>query len=220
MQLGVREALAFHGLFVALAGTVLWLAPAGLYGWTLLWLTVGYNIALPVWALMRAHVDWLSLWLFLLPLSAAQLLPDWALVAIAQTLVFPDHGITRIGGAVPLYFAGMWTMLLFPIVLLAQASRRPYLSAGVLALLLFGAAEWAAAPLNLWRAQNVGTVAGIAGYALTAELLLVWATVRAYRHHRRDAAPGRVLAALSVSVFYTGALFLALLLVDPLFSRG
>lgn len=220
MQLGVREALAFHGLFVAIAGAALWLAPAGLYGWTLLWLTVAYNLGLPAWALMRGYVDWLSLWLFLLPLSAAQLLPDAALVTIAQTLVFPDHGIARVGGAVPLYFAGMWTMLLFPIVLLAQASRRPYLTAGVLALLLFGAAEWAATPLNLWRAQNVGTVAGIAGYALAAELLLAWATVRTYRHHRRDSAPGRVLAALSVSVFYTGALFLALLLLDPLFSRG
>lgn len=220
MHLGVREALAFHALFFIAAGVTLWLTPAGALGWALLWLTIAYHVALPTWALLRAQTEWLALWLFLLPLSVAQLLPDWALVRIAQTLVFPDHGILRVGDAVPLYLAGMWTMLLFPILLIAQSARHPFLAAALLAVILFAAAEWAAQPLRLWHAQNVATVAGVAVYVLVAELLLVLAALRAYRLHRRDAAPTRILAALGVSVFYAGALFLSLLTVDPLFSRG
>lgn len=220
MHAGLREALALHLLFALVAAGVLWFVPAAGYGRALLWLTVGYNLALPLWGLMRGYAEWLSLWLFLVPLSAAQALPDWALVDIARTLTFPDHGIARIGGAVPIYFMGMWTILLFPLVLFAQASARPHVSAGVLALLLFGACEWAAAPLRLWSAHNAASFAGVAAYVLVAEVLLAWAALRAYRRHRQSAPVPRVLGALQVSVFYTGALFLSLLLVDPLFSRG
>lgn len=220
MHLGVREALIFHVVFFIAASVTLWWIPPATLGCALLWLTIAYHIGLLGWALLRAQTEWLTLWLFLLPLSVAQLLPDWALVAITKTLVFPDHGIARLGGAVPLYLAGMWTMLLFPIVLVAQSTRHPFLIAALLGFVLFAIAEWAARPLQLWYAQNVAMVGGVALYVLVAEVLLVLATLRAYRQHRRDGIAARFFAALGVSVFYAGALFLSLLLIDPVFSGG
>jgi hypothetical protein len=220
MHPSVREALLFHLLFFVAAAAALWLAPAALYGRMLLAAAIVYQLALPAWALVRGHGDWLSLWAFLLPLSLCQPLADWALVEVAHTLVFPHHGVWRIGGAVPLYFAGMWTMALFPIVLLAQRSRWPWLSCAVLSLAVFAVCEALARPLGLWHAQHVATIAGVAVYVLAAEVMLGWATLAAWRGSRSAGLPGRVLAAVAVSIFYTGALFWCLLLVDPLFSKG
>jgi hypothetical protein len=220
MHPSVREALLFHLLFFTAAASALWLAPASLYGRMLLIAAIAYQLALPAWGLVRGHGEWLSLWAFLLPLSLCQPLADWALVEVAHTLVFPHHGVWRIGGAVPLYFAGMWTMALFPIVLLAQRSRWPWLSCAVLSLAVFSVCEAIARPLGLWHAQSVATIAGVAIYVLVAELMLGWATLAAWRGARGAGLPTRVLAAISVSIFYTGALFWSLLLIDPLFSKG
>ena len=63
-------------------------------------------------------------------------------------------------------------------------------------------------------------VAGVAAYVLVAEVLLCWAALAAYRGTRGSALPVRVVAAAGVSLLYTGALLWALLVVDPLFSRG
>ncbi|WP_458435286.1 DUF6989 domain-containing protein, partial [Pseudomonas aeruginosa] len=46
------------------------------------------------------------------------------------------------------------------------------LGAGVLALLIFGASEWAAPLLRLWEPLNVQQTYGIANYVLLPEALL------------------------------------------------
>lgn len=220
MHRHLREALLFHTAFFVIAASAIMLSPLRAFGSVLLIAALAYQLALPAWSLMRGHADWLSLWAFLLPLSLCQPLADWVLVDIAQTLVFPDHGIYRIGGAVPLYFCGLWTMALFPVLLLAQHSRMPWLTTAGVGLLVFAACEWIARPLGLWHARNVATVAGVAVYVLAAEVLLCWAALAAYRGTRSAALPTRVIAAIAVSLFYTGALLWALLVIDPLFSRG
>ncbi len=220
MHTAVREALWFHLAFFLVALPALYLAQGAAYGWTLLWLVIGYNLALPAWALVRGHTEWLWLWLFLLPLSCAQVVPDWVLVEVTRTLVFPDHGSPRIGGAVPVAFMGMWLMALLPLVLIAQSSRRPYLTMGLLSLLVFTFWEWAARPLRLWHGQNVWLVYGVAVYTLLPEVLLGLMTLTAYRSLRSAGPAIRLLGALGVSVFYAGALVISLLLTERLFSPG
>lgn len=213
MQTGVREALLFHGLFFAIAAPVVFLTDGAAYGRAQLWLTAGYHLALPAWALMRGHTEWLWLWLFLLPLSVAQVVPDWVLVDVTRTLVFPDHGLPRIGGAVPVVFVGLWVMALFPILLVAQSTRHPYLVAAVISLPAFAVLEWTARPLQLWFGQNAKLFDGVAVYTLVPEMLLCLAALAAYRSLRGAALPVRVIGAVSVSVFYTGALLISLLLI-------
>lgn len=218
MSASVREALLLHGLYFVVAAPLLLMNQGVAFGQSLLWLTVGYHVLLPAWSLLRGHSEWLWLWLFLLPLSAAQVLPDWALVEVTQTLVFPDHGLYRIGGAVPVCFLGLWTPALFPIVLLAQASRQPYFVAGALSLALFAFWEWAAVPLQIWEPRNVTMVNGVAIYVLLPEVLLGMATLHAYRRLRDASLLQRVTGALGVPVLYAGALLLSLLLTERVLS--
>lgn len=216
MKASIREALWFHILFFAVSTPVLFFAHGEALGKGLLALTIGYNVALPLYALARGHTEWLKLWMFLLPLSCGQVLPDWALVQIAGVLHFPDHGIWRIGGAVPAYFMGLWIMLLFPVTLISDSTRSRYFTMGLLSLLLFAFWEWAAQPLQLWQPQNVRTIAGVAIYVLIPEVFLGLATLHAYRNTRDSGIIQQVFSALSVNLLYTGALFIGLLLTRSL----
>lgn len=213
MNASTREALWFHVIFFVVSAPVLMLAKGNALGQGLLLLTLGYNIALPVAALVRGHSEWISLWAFLLPLSAAQVLPDWALVQIAHTLVLPDLGQYRLGGVVPIYFMGMWIMLLFPILLLSNATRSRYLIAMLLSFPLFVFWEWAARPLNLWYGQNVRMIGGVALYTIIPEVLLSLAALWMYRTTREDGIFARLIGGLSVPLFYAGALFASLIFI-------
>jgi hypothetical protein len=213
MKTSVREALWFHLLFFALSAPVLLFAKGGALGQGLLILVILYNIALPTLSIARGHSDWLRLWLFLLPLSCGQVLPDWALVEIPKVLVFPDHGQYRIGGAVPMYFMGLWMILLFPILLISDASRRSrYLLAALLSLALFSFWEWAARPLGLWYGQNVAMLHGVALYTLVPEVLLTLVALSVYRRTEDHSLIQRLFSALGVNLFYAGSLFISLLL--------
>lgn len=213
MKASLREALWFHLIFFAVSLPVLLLARGANLGKGLLVLTVIYNIALPAFSMARGHSEWLRLWVFLLPLSCGQVLPDWALAEIPRVLVFPDHGQYRIGGSVPIYFMGMWMMLLFPILLISDASRHNrYFLAALLSLLLFTFWEWAAKPLHLWHGQNVEMFQGFALYPLIPEMLLVMGALWMYRNTQDHGVIQRVFSAFSVNLFYTGSLFVSLLL--------
>ena len=213
MNLAAREGIWFHLLFFCAAAPVLLFARGAALGQGLVLLVIGYNLLLPAVAFVRRHPEWLSLWSFLLPLSAAQVLPDLALASVAKVLVFPDLGQPRIGGEVPVYFMGMWVMLLFPILLVGNATRSRYLNTGILAFAAFVFWEWAARPLNLWHAQDVLTSHGIALYVLIPEVLLCLAALWMYRLTGERGIFARVFGALSVPVFYAGALFISLALI-------
>lgn len=213
MKASIREALWFHLIFFGISLPVLLLAKGEYLGKGLLILTIAYNIALPALSVARGHAEWLRLWLFLLPLSCGQVLPDWALADVAHVLVFPDLGQYRIGGTVPVYFMGMWIMLLFPVLLISDASRHSrYFSVGILSLLLFTFWEWAARPLHLWHGQDVQMIQGVALYPLIPEMLLAIAALWMYRTTQNDGPVQRVFSAFAVNLFYTGCLFVSLLL--------
>lgn len=213
MKASVREALWFHLIFFTLSLPVLLFAKGSALGTSLLILVIVYNVALPAVSVARGHSEWMRLWLFLLPLSCGQVLPDWALAEIPKVLVFPDLGQYRIGGAVPIYFMGMWIMLLFPILLISSSSRRSrYVIAASLSLAMFSFWEWAAQPLGLWYGQNVAMFHGVALYVLIPEVLLALVALSVY-HRTEDYNPiQRLFSALSVNLFYTGSLFIGLLL--------
>lgn len=213
MNASVRECLWFHLLFAGAALPVLMLARGQALGQGLMLLALGYNLLLPAVGFVRRHPEWLSLWSFLLPLCAAQLLPDLALARVAGVLVFPDLGQPRAGGEVPLYMAGMWMMSLFPILLLANASRSRYLLTALLGALLFAFWEWAARPLGIWHAQNVAMRQGVAVYVLLPEVLLCLSALWMYRLTRERGILSRLFGALGVPVFYAGALFISLALI-------
>ncbi len=114
-----RDAVYLH-LFFAIAATLMLTLPLGIsVGWRLCVLVLLYNVLVPLTAWLRQHPDWLTLWLFLLPLSLWQIFPDWFLSAVLGVLVFPDTGAPKIGN-IPIFMAGLWTIPLFIIIFLGR----------------------------------------------------------------------------------------------------
>lgn len=211
LRRGVRDALLFHAAFFALAIPVALTQKGTALGISVLLLALLYNIALPLTGLWRGHRDWTRLWAFLLPLSIALPCADWMLAERMGTLIFPDHGVLRLGGAVPVYFMGLWIMLLWQACWFARATRMPYRFAAVFGLAAFLVWEWAARPMALWHAVDVRQVAGFALYPLIPEVLLTLAALWMWQRLGHAPWPQRVAGALSVAVFYAGALSLSLL---------
>lgn len=207
----LRDALLFHAAFFAIALPVAVLLRDHALGRALVLLAAIYNLALPVVARLRRHPEWYLLWTFLLPLSLTLLAADWLLVKRMGTLVFTDHGVPKLANVVPVYFAGLRIMLLWSVCLFASATKRSYWTAGVLALVLFIGGQWATRPMELWHARDVFMIQGYAIYPLIPEALLAVAALWMWR--LTDGLPRwqKIAGALSVTVFYTGALALALL---------
>lgn len=212
MNRSVREVLLFHAGFGLLATGVVLATPAAQFGRWAMVLAIAYNLLLPLYAMLRGEHDWVGRWLFMLGVSALTVLPDWVRVSVTETLHFHDHGIDRIGGAVPLYFVGLWVMILFPVTLMADQGRSArYLVAALLGGLVFTAAEWMAGPLRLWSPRNVDTLAGFALYPIPAEMALCVAALWLYRSTAHTGLFSRLWAVSVAPVYYTGALMLSLL---------
>lgn len=173
----------------------------------------------------RPHLH--QMWRFVACLSVFMVVPDWVLADVLGTLVFPEDGAWKIGGAVSVYMAGMWSIPLLwllacfpPGAESSGPSALELLGAAAVALLVFGASEQLTVPLRLWVATSkVRHTAGhVALYVLPAEAALGAATLHAYR--TTAAAPGwsgtcrRLLAAAAVAVLYTGALVISYLFIE------
>ncbi len=207
----VRDALILNGLLAAGGWAAFQYLHVPMLGLAILALVVAFNLLVPLFAGSSGNRHWFDLWLFLLPLSIFQVVPDWVLSQLIGILNFPDLGAPRIGGHVPVYMAGMWVIPLFWVLLIARGS---IMLAGVLALLVFAASEWAAPLFGIWRPRNVSTHFGIADYVLLPEALLGWAAAFAYRETSHAGIAMRIAAAAAVSVFYTGALVVSYFLIQ------
>lgn len=210
----LRSALPWvllHAGLLGLGGVALAL-PAPAQGWGVLVVVVAYAAALPATCRWAGRPDLVPLAVLCALVSLFQVLPDWALVEVAGTLRFPDTGGPRVGDAVPVAMALMWTAPLF--VAVALAGGRPGRAAAVAAMVFLGA-EVAAPWVGLWEpVGDTVRVAGVAVYVLPAEAALGWAVALAAGLVREASWPRRVGAALAVSTFYTGALVLCHLALD------
>ena len=208
-----RDVLLFHTAFFLVAIPAALLAPTAALGWLVLALAITYNGGLLAVGRARQQPRWVALWCFLAPVSITLPFADWMLAERMGTLIFPDHGVPRLGGEVPLYFMGMWIMLLWPLCWLAEQQRRPYVFISIAALLAFLIWEWAARPMELWHAQNVLQIAGFALYPLPAEMALAALCLWSWRQLQNAPRVQQVIGGVSISIFYSGALAISLLLI-------
>lgn len=203
-----RSWIWLHAAFAVIAGLVL-LVPVGEVGVRVLALVIGYNVAVPVLA-RRTGDDLLwRMWVTLAPMSVLMVLPDWFLGAELGSITFPNTGAPYIG-TMPLFMAGMWTIALLPVCLLArQVEDRAgavgaFLTAAGAGLALFTVAELLAPALPLWEPLGVAEVGGVAVYVLAPELALCVATYALVRvRHSTWATIGAVIA---VPFMYLGML--------------
>jgi hypothetical protein len=215
-----RDLVLVHLALAALVAAALMMQPTVPLGLGLLVAVVGYNILLPMTAIWSQHHTWLRLWLFLAPLSAMMLLPDWFLAKQLGVLVFPDTGAPRIG-EVPIFMMGMWTIPLFLIVHFAQRYKPPMDHAVVLTLsaALFLGSEAVLWRLPVWHAQNVWQVANVAIYLIVPELILGLTAYWGYLLSERRSLLVRLGTSYLVMVIYLGNLALFYFLVERIWAK-
>lgn len=212
----LRHIAGFHLLYLAVGA--LFYSLDGLTVGQATWIVViTYNVSLPTYFFQRGDLEVVEIWSFLLPLSLLQIIPDWYLVDIQQTLVFP----TATGPLpVPIFMAGLWT---FPLMLTTVTGlylhRRNgllagYASAIAAGILVFGAGELVLTDVGVWRADRVLEVRGLAAYILPAELLLVAATLYAYEQVEWRSPWHRISASPIIMLMYLGAATTSYLIVD------
>ncbi|MCG8461759.1 MAG: hypothetical protein MI919_36215, partial [Holophagales bacterium] len=219
-----RHVALFHAVFLVLAALAL-LAPTEgpplhlPLGWVVAASVLAYNLALPILAARWVHPRWIRIWVFLLPLSILQILPDAFLARQLGVLEFADLGAPRIGG-VAAYMALMWIVPLFLVVYVGEriAERRSVEAAlpwvAGIALLLFAGAEATLTRIPIWEAHGVTLVGPVALYVLVPELLLGVAAFLAWHLAGRRGLATRLAAAFAVMTFYLGALALSYLLIE------
>jgi hypothetical protein len=163
---------------------------------------------------------------FLLPLSLAQIFPDWLLSAGLKTLDFPADGGPRLD-TINLYMGLLWTIALLPCLWVAErvfdvAGRWTVAAvvAGLTGLVVFSACEILAAYLPLWHAVGVRTVGPVALYVVPAEVALSIHAWTAWRRARIEAPSARLAAGLTVSLAYTGSLGVSWLVFERLLFSG
>lgn len=214
-MLSPAQLWAFHAAFGALCGLALWWQPLP-YGQLLLGLVIGYSIALVLFTQIVTAPTAFQLWLFLLPLSALMVLPDWWLSSSAGVLRFMPHSVPY-AGPVPMYMALMWVIPLFVCLHLSRPGQPgAALRCAGWALVIFGLAELAAPHLRIWAPQGVTGIAGTALYILPAEAWLGAATCMAWQTAGRGPWLGRLSAVFAVMLSYVGAAALSLMLLEPL----
>ena len=222
----LQDAIALHAAFSVLAALAL-TVPAGPVGSRLLACVAIYNVALPLVGRWRGHRWWAEAWLFLFPLSVLQILPDWFLSVVLGTIVFPDTGgCPRVGGVVPVFMGGMWTIPLFAAVFVGVhvSRRRPpgasamaagYAVASTVALLLMVPSEALLWRVPVWYEQNVERVYHhVALYVVVPEAVLGATTLHAFLRTRGAGFGTRLLAAATVMTIYVGSLALSFLFLE------
>lgn len=212
----LQRIAGFHLLFLVLGAVCYSLEPltVGQATWIVV---VAYNVSLPTYFFQTRDLQVVELWAFLLPLSLLQVIPDWYLVEIQQTLVFPTaDGLF----AIPVFMAGLWT---FPLMLTTATGLYLYRHTGPLAgytaavsagMLVFGAGELVLTNIGVWRANQVLAVGGVAVYILPAELFLTAATMYSYEQVEWQSPWHRLSAAPIIMLTYLGAATASHLFVD------
>lgn len=202
--------VSLHAGFALVAVAVL-LLPVVDTGPKVMALVIGYNIAVPVTARITGDRILMVTWATLAPMSVLMVLPDWFLSAVLGSLTFPNTGAPYIG-TMPLFMAGMWTIALLPIMMLArqvEASRSvfaAFATAGSAGLVLFIAAEFLAPALPLWEPIGAAQIAGVAYYVLLPELGLCLASYELVRGAATRPLVATIGGIIAVPFMYLGML--------------
>ncbi len=215
-----RHAVYFHSAFTALAVLVL-VAPIPLsMGWRMFLLLVGYIFGLPLLGRRLGHERWGDLWTFVFPLSVLQVLPDWFMLSVLGSLVFPDTGFPFIG-TVGAYMALMWSIPMWVILFTVWRLRKrstplsAYVLAVVLTIVIFGIAEATLWVIPIWHAApHILAPLYVAIYVIIGEVFLGVSAWYAYQTVADRRIPAKVVGALAVMLIYLGSIAVAYLLIE------
>jgi hypothetical protein len=175
----IRDFFLIHVIFAVLAAVTLLIPlPEATISGRMLALVMIYNGLIIVEFFGKRYDDWKSIWVFAFILSLLMVFPDWYLAETLGALQFPVDGFPMIGGAIPIYMAGLWSIPFFIILFVGKESQErkslnfAYTLVSVLTVLIFALSELTLVTLPSWTATVIGMTGNLAWYIIIPELFL------------------------------------------------
>jgi len=207
----IKDFILIHVIFAVLAAiTLLFPFPGAAVDGKMLLLVILYNALIIVEFYLKGHEDWKSIWLFSFILSLFMVFPDWYLAETLGSLVFPPGGLAMIGGAIPLYMAGLWSIPFFIILFVGKEIQRrksiemTYSIVAILGVLIFVLSELTLVNLPSWTATVTGMTGNLAWYIIIPELFLALSAFICYEYVLEKKIWMKILGAFTVMILYIG----------------
>jgi hypothetical protein len=218
-----RDLVLVHVIFAVLAAiTLLIPIPTATISGKILVLVIVYNGLIVVEFYHKGYENWKSVWIFVFILSLLMVFPDWYLAETLGALQFPDDGFPMIGGSIPLYMAGLWSIPFFIIVYIGKEVQErksvelAYGLVSVLSVLFFVMAELTLVNLPSWSATVIGMTGNLAWYIVIPELFLGLSTFICYNIVKDSKIWMKIVGAFTVMVLYIGSASLFYFLIETL----
>ncbi|MHA1943830.1 MAG: DUF6989 domain-containing protein [Candidatus Thorarchaeota archaeon] len=208
----IRDFMLIHIIFAVLAAiTLLVTIPTATVSGKMLVLVLIYNGLIVVEFYTKGYEDWKSIWVFAFIMSLLMVFPDWYLAETLGALQFPDDGFPMIGGSIPLYMAGLWSIAFFIILFIGQEvqSRKSegiaYGLVSVFSVMIFVLAELTLVYLPSWTATVIGMTGNLAWYIVIPELFLGLSAFVCYNIVKGKKIWMTILGAFTVMILYIGS---------------
>ena len=218
-----KDFVLIHVIFAFLAAiTILFPFPTASIDGKMLLLVILYNALIVVEFNLKGYSEWRNIWLFSITLSVLMIFPDWYLAETLGALVFPPGGLPMIGGAIPLYMAGLWAIPFFIIIYIGWEIQKEksiqftYLIVSIVSVVIFILSELTLVYLPSWTATVTGMTGNLAWYIIIPELLLGLSAFICY-----NAITGRQIwmnltGAFIVMILYMGTVSFFYFLIETL----
>ncbi|MGD9395900.1 MAG: hypothetical protein PVJ05_05695 [Candidatus Thorarchaeota archaeon] len=207
----IRNFLLIHIIFSVIAATTLLVPlPGATVSGKMFILVIVYNALIIVEFYGKGYDEWKSIWVFAFILSLLMVFPDWYLAETLGALQFPDDGFPMIGGAIPLYMAGLWSIPFFIILFVGnqlqerKSVKLAYVVVAVLSVLIFALAELTLVNLPSWTATVSGMIGNLAWYIIVPELFLGLSTFICYNIVKDKEFWMKIVGAFTVMILYMG----------------
>jgi len=207
----IRDFVVIHVIFAVLAAiTLLVPIPTATISGKMLVLVIVYNGLIVIEFFHKGYEDWKSVWVFAFILSLLMVFPDWYLAETLGALQFPDDGFPMIGGAIPFYMAGLWSIPFFIIVFIGKEvqERRStglaYVLVSLITVITFVTAELTLVNLPSWSATVIGMTGNLAWYIIIPELLLGLSAFICYNTVKERKIWTKIVGAFFVMTLYIG----------------
>jgi len=219
----IKDFVIIHVIFAVLAAiTLLFPFPTATIDGKMLLLVIMYNALVVVEFNLKGYSEWRNIWLFSITLSLLMVFPDWYLAETLGALVFPPGGLLMIGGAIPLYMAGLWSIPFFIIIFIGKvieerkSIQMTYLIVSIVSVVIFVLSELTLVNLPSWTATVTGMTGNLAWYIIIPELLLGLSAFICY-----NAITGREIwmnlsGAFIVMILYMGTVSFFYFLIETL----
>ena len=223
----IRDFVLIHVIFSVLAAiTLLAPIPTATISGKMLVLVIVYNALIVVEFYNKGYEDWKSIWIFVFILSLLMVFPDWYLAETLGALQFPNDGFPMIGGAIPIYMAGLWAIPFFIILFIGnqiqerKSAKLASVAVSMLTVLIFALAELTLVYLPSWTATVSGMTGNLAWYIIIPELLLGLSMFICYNFVKEKEIWMKIIGAFSVMILYIGNASFFFFLIETLLLRS